>query len=613
MENPADALRWQPEETLSLGDLTKNPALQLTGPLDVLGEKFTEKTQGFARHLKHSFTVGFTKAVQTYFRELGVHPAIQIKTTDESSQKNFQLSGQSPQSLGSSFDHRFFVNSLPICDVHARSHKLSDGSGLLMGEIPVIRDIDLNTSQNDGNNDWPQLDQTKTNLENSMLLNFADGSTDSTENTNEASSQRWISSEKCYLLRNQKLQPVWRIILKVNDGTYAALANTFEVYKFQPQFFTVDGKATTWAYNRSTEPNVERTLYGLVGDGTLSSEFLKTVVPPEIPRAQEPSHIYQYPTSDRRIEEVTAYANAQDHLRWFQSLGFIWYGIHPLEVRIHHPGANGNAAQYDQERPSTQEGPKITLGDGDGKILQNLATDGDVVSHELGHHIIAKTLKPFEGESMMLHEALSDFFVFSRTGDPCLGETICPAESDLCQQKGKCLRSAANRLVFNDEVWKSFRVDQVHLKSQLISGMMWDMRRSNQFHGNDLALLTLKAASFFAESSNFCQYVRALYAADQELFSSQHWDLIAEVAKERGLGVYSNPASGCSSGTLKIPEPKESISPAPKKTSKKSKCGTIDPALEKTSSQNLGFILILFIFPFIFNALTGFRSLGHKK
>ena len=76
--------------------------------------------------------------------------------------------------------------------------------------------------------------------------------------------------------------------------------------------------------------------------------------------------------------------------------------------------------------------PSIKIDDGDGLVLQNLITDGDVVSHELGHHIIFKTLTSTIGESLVLQEGLADAFAFFRTSNACLGESICPKNSSAC-------------------------------------------------------------------------------------------------------------------------------------------------------------------------------------
>ena len=579
---PGVDLRWHPQGTTVLGSLafSDGMGLSLTNPFDRIDPSFGPHTSAFERHVNKFRFNGFEKSVQSFFRELGVHPMIQMKSSDVTS-AGFRLQGDSNIGQGQSLDHRFFFQGVPLCGIHARSHKLTDGSGLLMGEVPGNLDIDPN--QTSTVDHWPDLRLTQDFFERTMLFaeeDPEDALTYGGENTSQtANNQRWIKEERCFLVKNQKLQPVWNLTVRMGGVLYAALADDQQVHQLQPQFFAVDGKGTTWAHNRSTPPTAERALYGLIGDGTLSSELLRTVVPPEIPKAREPNHIFNYPPSDRRIEEVTAYANGQDHLRWFQGLGFTWYGVKPLELRIHYkPQNKPNNALFEPGDETTNVPPTITIDDGDGSELQNLVTDGDVVSHELGHHVLFKTLKTVMGESLVLHEGLSDYFVFARTGDACLGETICPPDSGQCQLRGKCLRSAANRLVYKDEMWQAFsagRSNQLgHLHGQLISGMMWDLQKSELFPGNELPQLSMKAASLFAENSNFCQFIRALYAADRELFAGRHLEAIKSVAQIRGLGEFTDPGKDCPSGSLRNVEQNVSTSQS-KKSKTKVQCGTV--------------------------------------
>ena len=497
--------------------------------------------------IKRSHALSFDEAVARLFRELGLHEAIAIKTTD------FLPFGPSTPNLpsvrqGSSLDHRFFFQGIPLCDFHARSHRLNDGSGLVMGDLPALEFIDLYRSFED----WPDLVITQSLVESS--LDFAprdDPSHVDNPTENPEKNEHLLTAEKCFHVAQHNILPTWMMTVRLRNGLiYAVLADEHHIYRLRPQFFSVNGTAKTWAHNRSTAPEAERILYDLVGDGTLKSEFLKTVVPIEFPPVQEPNHTFNYDINDRRIEEVTAYANAQDHLRWFQKLGFTWYSLKPLELRLHFSDLNNpNNANYYQGSVAKNIPPSITINDGDGIELQHLVTDGDVVGHELGHHVIYKTLRKIENDVLPLHEGLADFFVFARTGDPCLAETICPLGSKVCQMEGKCLRSADNTLTFNDEIWRGFppvpNQKYGHRHGQLISGMLWDLQKSGRFAKDDLAIMVLKATSFFAEYADFCQFIKALYAADREIFANQHESSIRDAALKRGFYEFADPTQNC--------------------------------------------------------------------
>ncbi len=532
-QHPLEDLNWDPTDKVSLGSLSYG--------------SFSKDLSAFQRLLQRSSLKGFGEGSKSFLREQGVHPLIEIRTQRVSAGAALGLApkGQGLDTGGESYDFRFYLKGVPLCDFHARSHLLSDGSGFLTGDVPTVHgyDPDLLATQ-DTSGSWPDLETAQQRIKDSL---FSDQFTD------DAAS--FYRPERCFFIKDQRLIPVWRQLVRWGGAPYQVLANHNDVFKMEPQFFTVDGKATSYGHNKTTPATTERALIGLVGDGTLTTEWLKTVVPDGFPKAKEPSHVFSYAPTDRKIEEVTAFANAQDHLRWFQNLGFQWYGPKPLEVRIHiKPQNKANNALFEPGDETANTPPTITIDDGDGVELQNLVTDGDVVSHEMGHHIIFRTLKSVSDQSLVLHEGLSDYFVFARTGDPCLGETICPADSGQCMQPGKCLRSAANRLVFNDANWQAFsgtRTKQLgHLHGQLISGMMWDMRSSNQISNDDLARLTLKAVSLFAETSSFCQFIRALYAADKDMFAGKYFELIKFVGGERGLGEFTDPTKECPAGSL---------------------------------------------------------------
>jgi len=88
----------------------------------------------------------------------------------------------------------------------------------------------------------------------------------------------------------------------------------------------------------------------------------------------------------------------------------------------------------------------------------------------------------------------------------------------------------------------------------LISGFLWDLRTSGALSGDDLARLTIKAVSLFAETSGICDFLTAILGADRELFASSHEGAIREKAEKRGFSgllaqVPNCPAVGSSGST----------------------------------------------------------------
>src|SRR5690606_2594621 len=151
------------------------------------------------------------------------------------------------------------------------------------------------------------------------------------------------------------------------------------------------------------------------------------------------------------------------------------------------------------------------VGDGDGEKLQNLPKDSDVVSHELGHHVIFQSLTSTKGESLVMHEGLADYFAFARTDDPCLGESICPAGSPVgCELESQCLRTADNTYVLNVDT-KS----EEHFKSQFISGMLWDLR-DNAVPAQDLDEMVIQATGMLLSNSGYHDLILTLMLADKD-------------------------------------------------------------------------------------------------
>lgn len=116
----------------------------------------------------------------------------------------------------------------------------------------------------------------------------------------------------------------------------------------------------------------------------------------------------------------------------------------------------------------------VALGMG---VKSNLAMDGDVVSHELTHAVIASRGRlretafqddfGFNDEPGALNEGLADYFSSTLSGDPSVGEY---AARDLPAER---VRSLANRLHCSKD-----RVGEDHYDGQVFAAALWEGRQA---------------------------------------------------------------------------------------------------------------------------------------
>jgi hypothetical protein len=294
--------------------------------------------------------------------------------------------------------------------------------------------------------------------------------------------------------------------------------------------FHAEGTATVYERNPRDGELKTFKLSKLADTGTLENSFFTVSTTGK--KVKESDYIFNYDPDDEadKFDQTSLFVHANLQYDWFRGLGHKWKGSNKITI-VAHAIINGsvNNALYTPGTSITP--PKIQVGDGDGIRLQNLPRDDNVVAHELGHHIVYDTLKEVKGESLVMHEALADFFTFARTGDPCLGESICPAGSDVrCEIDGECLRSGDNDYVLGKNT-KS----EAHFKSQFISGMLWDLR-GKEIPASKLNKIVFHGVSYLLESSGYHDLVLSLLLADEDLYAGEYCKDIYAKAKSRGLG-----------------------------------------------------------------------------
>ena len=334
------------------------------------------------------------------------------------------------------------------------------------------------------------------------------------------------------------LYPYWEFSeLQLGDhpARIRAIANDREFYQdqygdvldigsFTAQGFgdvirrSINGASFSFDITRVNFPNIS------AGNFLCNSKFV-----PDSAFSTNKNFFFKADAENYGLFQVTIFNNANVHSDWIRDLPASegWPGPQiRLTIDDENNGINNTAVYYPN---GGGEGvPQIQLGDGDGRALKNLWKDPEVVSHELGHHIVYRKLTVTRGEPLVLHEGLADYFVFARTENPCLAETICPATSTVCDST-QCLRTADN----------DFRLDgpglpsEPHKISQLISGLLWDIGQAiGQIATADIVY---HAINYLKEDSGYTEFLVSLMAADKDLNQGRNACFIKDTALLRGF------------------------------------------------------------------------------
>ncbi|MBI2602192.1 MAG: hypothetical protein HYW48_03975 [Deltaproteobacteria bacterium] len=420
---------------------------------------------------------------------------------------------QSPGVRHGSFD--FAIDHVPLCQFYARVHSLPDRT-LVRGHLPQRLDL----------SDVPFLEWDENDADEALIL-YALGLKGLASD---------IKRERCIAWDGERLSPGWNLSFRVDELPFSGLVSQGKVLNAESHFLHATTTASSTIYKKQSEDSTELVLTTMnisdvSGGGSLCSARFKTQVPSNFSPAFSRNHVFSYSPTDPRFNETSIFTNASNHADWFMTLGILseWPGpritLSLVDSRSNNY-VNNKAVYLPQKSSSTY--PTIELGNGDGVDLQNLHIDPDVVSHELGHHIVYRTLKSTSGESLVLHEGITDFFVFVRTNNTCLGELICPASSNLCASTA-CLRSANNTLKFGSPDLPT----EAHKQSQVISGMLWDIGKT--IGESAMAKIMLKAIDFFDRSAGYANFITSLMNADKALNKGVNTCTIESAAEDRGL------------------------------------------------------------------------------
>jgi Zn-dependent metalloprotease len=402
------------------------------------------------------------------------------------------------------------INSVPFCDQILKGYQSSSSKKIyLVGHIPDVSGYELETAE----------------LHSDRIIGLI-----AAENSGKTV-QAEDSSECLVATNDLKIRNVLKVFWRADGHLFVSYADNNVVYSTIDQSFHVTGTAKIFPNNIYDTGVKSFTLSDLTTANKLASSHFDVVVPAAYSEAEGSGNVFSFDVDSSEFEQTSAFTNATRTAEWFESLGYLNFGKTAIQLKVH--AEQENNAFYTPEVGT--KAPTISIGNSDGIVLQNLATDADVVGHEFGHHIVYQTVRTVEkdSEALVLHEGLADFFTFARTGNSCLGESICPETSHICSVPTECLRTADNNYKYGDD---DLPVD-AHLRSQFISGMLWDMKNEDEV-GNDMSKLVLKAIDLLVTDSGYRHLVLGLLAVDESKYDSQYCEVILARAKTRGLTKY---------------------------------------------------------------------------
>jgi hypothetical protein len=525
-------------------------------------------------------------AVTNHLRDIWLHPLIQLKADQRDTPLSISLGLESRV-------YRFWFKGLPLCRYEVRAQRLPGDEVMIVGRMP---EVDAWAGADHWN--WPEQDAAW-----DAALSALSAQDISTEDA------RLVSANRCWRVdAGSSMHPAWDLVMRSGGLPWAAISDGIDVTGLEKKFF--DASATIRVYDRNpVSSGLADFTIDVDNSGKLTNDWFTTVVLGGGTRAEASNNssstpTFNFPSTDPRFNEASAFAHANRHLDFLKSIGYTWVGPKPITVAVNaFSGANedNNNALYEPAE-TTGNLPRISIGNGSNNILRNLPADSDVVSHELGHHLIYRSLTHTDGESLVLHEGLSDFFAFAASGDSCLGESICPSGSRACVVLNKCLRTADNTLRYEDANWNAMEAkDAQHLMGQLVSAFLWDLRAQNKVPAEDLSRLANKAIDLLGSSSDIRDFLIALVSADRAVFGSKYGNAVVAAANNRGmtnltedidlngdLPAISNGTSGQSLGTS---TPVGATPPRSKKSSGGGMCGVTGTAAD--GSMLIGLLLVL--------------------
>ena len=522
-----------------------------------------------------------------------------------------QLRQKNYDGLSLTGDHRiesvsygFDIDEIPVCDLEVKIHRTLDGLTTVMGEIPMASEDLPPFSEGE----WADADAIHKIVSETLLV--ASLGTD----------YRIDSKDKCIWSNGSK--PVWKMVVEVSGLNYEMIADDSKVYRFDAKHFhatEVKAKATVFTANRLEGKPEATALRSMDTTGLLSNKYFQVCLPSNATRffcnpnegqalypfalAKDLNFTYDPINQSNEFIQASIFAHSNTALQWLELHGYKSFGTTPIKL-LAHAVIQGDINNAMYQPATSSAGPMILVADGDNNILQNLGTDADVVSHELGHHVLFNTVTQItkDSEALVIHEGLSDYFTFARTGNACLGESVCTSTSiglQVCEKPKKCLRSAENNYTFGDPSLPT----APHLRGQFVSGMLWDLHAADKIPQDDVTTLILKGVNLLVANSGYKHVVVSMLLVDHTDFGGKYCSTILARAGIRGLGKMladvscdsiANSKSSDASTEISLPKQKaDSLATGPGKKASAKGCAVIGASANAAGAGSLLVILAL--------------------
>ncbi len=357
--------------------------------------------------------------------------------------------------------------------------------------------------------------------------------------------------KQCFAVVRERLSPAWKISIDL-DGLpfFAEVGVDGNLDSLQPKFFSNNAVARTRHYIKNPDDGVDQyvTLGKMAGNGILQNKYFLTETN-DVDRARVCSQDFAFEDSDPRFAESVAFTNASIMLDWLhENMDYERDATSLIEVRVHETFVDGdtNNAMFIPAESSSSGRDKIRLGNGDGEVLRNLPLDFDVTGHEMVHLYVYQTVTETTGESVKLHEGLADFLTFAKTGDACLAESICPADSGACFVPGSCLRTADQQLTY--AVLETG--GSAHVRSQVISSLLWSLRAEV---GEEIILDLVKTTiANLSKTSSYTEFLTTLIASDATGYDGQHCEAIKAEIEAREMLSFIGEDFSCAGSSFRL-------------------------------------------------------------
>jgi hypothetical protein len=449
------------------------------------------------------------------FQKQGLDPQIEVRSTVD------PLNLVAGSSLQPS-QYRFYHKGIPIYGYSVKATLTDEGLPFVAGELP---NLGSQQAAHDPSGAEPSWQEVVSRIQEKIGSELG------------SSSFKLIKHEPQFVLAEGRLVRCWRFIIRVKDIPYEGVADAKNFYHFFSRLTDIDGQANIFTKNPLDGQKQTFPLKDLKGDGTLENKFFKTEMAlNKYQRAKSPNHVFNYEPQSPEFAETSLFTNASRVVDWLGQLGYEVGRIKKITLVVHAaPGGSINNANFD-----TETGDIINIGDGDGIRLKNLPLDADVVNHEFNHYLVYQSVKDINYlPALMIHEALADALTFIRTGDACIGESLCTKSDECPCVSEQCLRSGRNNKVWNDSILGELKKKQPttspHQESQFLSGMIWDLITVDQINAELVAKTILRAIAYLPERTEFKHLIIALMQADQDLSKGANCTRIYNRAAERGL------------------------------------------------------------------------------